>query len=359
MPMLNFHSARVRDPRSFLDKAWATITIKPGIQLVLGKLKKDGLKGPTTAQSYRFDKSKFTEDQVKQWLKKHKIKTILFEPAKKEVKEMSQMAREIVNELCKTPGLRIRSKGKGRGLARGKGKGPLGVPFREISTVANIAPNVKPRSTVIRRKKKMSEQKVVAVGGDSLYGLKGSYENLKEKIKKALVDTQLYGKYPSVVSTFPKKVFIAMNSDDSESERYFEIEWHLEGDEVKLGIAREIERQIKFIVKEMAEQVKSSLFVPLVEKAWTTAFINDLPDSAFAYVETGGKKDKDGKTVPRSLRHFPLKDKDGNWDRAHVISALQRLNQTALSDNVKKQIKLKIKTAYKSLDLRFPGEDKK
>ena len=126
-----------------------------------------------------------------------------------------------------------------------------------------------------------------------------------------------------------------------------------------LGIAREIEKQVKFIVKEMAEQVKSSLFVPLVEKAWTTAFINDLPDSAFAYVETGGKKDKDGKTVPRSLRHFPLKDKDGNWDRAHVISALQRLNQTTLSDNVKKQIKLKIKTAYKALDLRFPGEDKK
>ena len=56
---------------------------------------------------------------------------------------------------------------------------------------------------------------------------------------------------------------------------------------------------------------------------------------------------------------YGTKDKDGNWDRAHVISALQRLNQTTLSDNVEKQIKLKIKTAYKALDLRFPGEDKK
>jgi len=97
----------------------------------------------------------------------------------------------------------------------------------------------------------------------------------------------------------------------------------------------------------------------LVETAWTTAFINDLPDSAFAYVETGGKKDKDGKTVPRSLRHFPLKDKDGNWDRAHVIGALQRLSQAALSDSARKQVKLKIRTAYKALGLRFPGEDKK
>ena len=70
----------------------------------------------------------------------------------------------------------------------------------------------------------MLEQKVTAVEGDSLYGLEGSYENLKEKIKKALVDTQLYGKYPFIVSTFPKKVFVAMNSANSESERYFEIE---------------------------------------------------------------------------------------------------------------------------------------
>jgi hypothetical protein len=33
-------------------------------------------------------------------------------------------------KLCKTPGLKMRSKGMGRGLARGKGRGPMGVPFR-------------------------------------------------------------------------------------------------------------------------------------------------------------------------------------------------------------------------------------
>ena len=31
-------------------------------------------------------------------------------------------------EICKTPGRRIRSKGKGRGKARGRGRGPMGVP---------------------------------------------------------------------------------------------------------------------------------------------------------------------------------------------------------------------------------------
>jgi len=33
--------------------------------------------------------------------------------------------------ICPTPGMRIRSGGKGRGLARGKGHGPLGIPFFE------------------------------------------------------------------------------------------------------------------------------------------------------------------------------------------------------------------------------------
>ena len=33
--------------------------------------------------------------------------------------------------ICPTPGQRIRSGGRGRGLARGKGRGPLGIPFWE------------------------------------------------------------------------------------------------------------------------------------------------------------------------------------------------------------------------------------
>jgi hypothetical protein len=52
-----------------------------------------------------------------------------------------------------------------------------------------------------------------------------------------------------------------------------------------------------------------------------TAAINDLPDSAFAYIEPGGKV-VDGKTEPRSLRHFPI------HDAAHVRNALARAPQS-------------------------------
>ena len=42
--------------------------------------------------------------------------------------------------------------------------------------------------------------------------------------------------------------------------------------------------------------------------ALSAADVNDLPDSAFAYIEPGGKL-VDGKTTPRSLRHYPVQDK--------------------------------------------------
>lgn len=52
--------------------------------------------------------------------------------------------------------------------------------------------------------------------------------------------------------------------------------------------------------------------------AMSGAEINDLPDSAFAYIEPGGTKDETGKTVPRSLRHYPV------HDEAHARNALAR-----------------------------------
>jgi hypothetical protein len=84
---------------------WATIEIKPGINLITGKLKEGGPNGPMTAQTYRFEMDKFTVDQAKAWLKKHKIKPILFEPGKaekKEVKETSMIANIAprVTEKC-------------------------------------------------------------------------------------------------------------------------------------------------------------------------------------------------------------------------------------------------------------------
>jgi len=65
----------------------------------------------------------------------------------------------------------------------------------------------------------------------------------------------------------------------------------------------------------------------------TSASINDLPDSDFAYIEPGGSKDSSGKTVPRSLRHFPV------HDAAHVRNALARAPQSPFGEKAMPKIR--------------------
>src|SRR6266567_3038373 len=73
----------------------------------------------------------------------------------------------------------------------------------------------------------------------------------------------------------------------------------------------------------------------------SAAAINELPDSDFAYIEPGGSKDSDGKTTPRSLRHFPIHDAD------HVRNALARAPQSPFG----KEAMPKIKAAAKRFNI--------
>ena len=96
-----------------------------------------------------------------------------------------------------------------------------------------------------------------------------------------------------------------------------------------------------------------------IEKAvWTTAYVNDLPDSSFAYISPGGKKDSDGKTTPRSLRHLPYKDSSGKVDAAHVRNALARLSQTQIPADAKAKAKVKLTSAAHSVGVDV-SDDKK
>lgn len=50
---------------------------------------------------------------------------------------------------------------------------------------------------------------------------------------------------------------------------------------------------------------------------------NTLPDSAFLYVQPGGQFDDEGKTVPRSFRHFAYRDADGELDMDALQAAVK------------------------------------
>lgn len=74
---------------------------------------------------------------------------------------------------------------------------------------------------------------------------------------------------------------------------------------------------------------------------WSTADVDSLPDSSFLYIEGGGSKDSDGKTTPRSLRHFPYRDASGSVDLPHLRDAIGRIPQSSLPKDVRDKLQIR------------------
>ena len=78
---------------------------------------------------------------------------------------------------------------------------------------------------------------------------------------------------------------------------------------------------------------------PVAKAEWSTAYVNDLPDSAFFYIAPGGEKDESGRTTPRSLRKLPFRADDGDIDLPHLRNALARLSQTDMPQSAQDRIR--------------------
>jgi len=68
-------------------------------------------------------------------------------------------------------------------------------------------------------------------------------------------------------------------------------------------------------------------FTPGEQPVWSTAFIQGLPDEAFAYIEEGGEQ-VEGKTVPHTMRHFPHHNEDGSVNAEAVKRELDRARES-------------------------------
>jgi hypothetical protein len=86
---------------------------------------------------------------------------------------------------------------------------------------------------------------------------------------------------------------------------------------------------------------------------WTTKYMNDLSDSAFALV-VKGEKDKEGKTVPRTNRNLPHHDSNGKVDLPHLRNAMARVTHTSLSKEQQKQAHDHLLNHFKQLGMEHP-----
>ena len=117
----------------------------------------------------------------------------------------------------------------------------------------------------------------------------------------------------------------------------------LDGGEVKYGEEKEKEASGS---NSQEEKIGQGARMPKVIKCaiWTTAYVNDLKDACFLWIQPGGSKDTEGKTKPRSLRHFPYKDASGAVDLPHLRNAIARIPQSnvpGLTDTMKKSLQNK------------------
>jgi len=145
---------------------------------------------------------------------------------------------------------------------------------------------------------------------------KGSFRTISLKPGVRAVIGKLKGKKSTTIQTllFDKKKF-----DVTQARAW-----------VKSNVHKYSEEKI-IQVKNKMEFSKAVSYLDEIHFAengrWTREQINNLPDSSFAIILPGGKKDEDGKTVPRSLRKLPYKNAEGNVDLPHLRNALARVNQ--------------------------------
>lgn len=125
-----------------------------------------------------------------------------------------------------------------------------------------------------------------------------------------------------------------------------------EVDEVTLSFGQEVAD----LLTSEEEPTAVQLIDAIKGAVWTTAYINDLPDSSFLYVESG-EKDGEGKTTPRSLRHFPYKDAQGNVDLPHLRNAIARAPQADLPQSVKDSVQSRARSILERMTAAMAEEE--
>ncbi|MHB1937074.1 MAG: hypothetical protein ACYCOR_10870 [Acidobacteriaceae bacterium] len=193
-------------------------------------------------------------------------------------------------------------------------------------------------------------------------GRKSSHEQLRNKIDAKLTPPDIHGERDfntSIIATYDDFVVVEKWNEG----KFYKIPFEVVDGEVKLGEPEQVEETFSPVKKteKMAGDLinaRRDAIAAIGKAVWSSAKIDELPDSAFAYVAPGGEK-VDGKTKPRSLRHLPFKNAEGEVDAAHVRNALARLDQTDIPASAKDRARSKLEKAAEEVGIDVKEEDQK
>lgn len=380
----NYIRYRVRDPEEFKKDSFRTIDFskEKGIKAIIGIPKNDD---KTEVQAILFDKDKWTEKEVKKWLKEHDYKDLLSSIEKIENEDGTV---EIKNKEIFAAGTWNGDKYTIEDLdnivkafyeLKGRRDVPLKLGHDEKQEL--LQRDGYPAAgwvAELRREGKKLIADFVKVPR-KIYELiqKGAYRRVSAEIIWNYKDSETGKVYPRVLSAvallgadIPAVTSIsawsALYNDVLEqsnihlytfdNEKFEEEEEKMKLEELQKEIEtlKEQLKELKDFVTELADEdeKKEDLFIEELQKqtkeyeVWSRAFINDLPDAAFAVILPGGEKDEEGKTTPRSLRKLPHHNKNvkhpnehDSVDLPHLRNALARLPQTDIPEKYRKQAK--------------------
>jgi hypothetical protein len=309
-----------RNPEDFEPDSLRTITLseEEGIKAIIGKPKG---KDTTEVQSYLFDRSKtWNLEKAKEWFEQHREG---LKPVREHIHAV--LPFKVLEKIVDKP-LRIRGIAITAGMSRNLN---IYTP-EELQSFANklvSAPIYVEHVTVPN-----AIGKVVKTDwdGQNLWYEAEVYDDeVAEKIRKGLIQHVSVGADYETIDILDGKVPHGLHNAELSLVAVPGIP------ETNIKVLEKLvppnEEELKKLVEAQVKAILESEQKRLKEAEWDTAYINDLPDSAFAVISKGGTKDDQNKTVPRTLRHLPHHKTDGSLDIPHLRNALARLSQTDLS----------------------------
>ena len=106
-----------------------------------------------------------------------------------------------------------------------------------------------------------------------------------------------------------------------------------------------------------AKQIKGDQMIQQFEgNHWSAKYINALPDTSFAVIETAYAK---GESTDKRARHLPYKDHDGNVNSSHYRYALRQIDKlTPVTDSIIKEELVSVaQNVLNNVDISFNKED--
>jgi HK97 family phage prohead protease len=179
-------------------------------------------------------------------------------------------------------------------------------------------------------------------------GAPGSFDAARQSLYCALVE-MFPDAHPGIEDVYPDHLIYSLGGSDSSAVAYYQAPYTMGQDGgCEIGSPTTV-RPSWVAAPAMSEQagmggmgdggmadMMAGKSLAEQKAEWSTAEVNALPDSCFLYIESGGAKDDEGKTVPRSLRHFPYKDAEGKIDLPHLRNAIARIPQSSVLDDAGK-----------------------